>query len=113
LPHAWLESGGKRLSTHDLVAKDGFVLLTDPSGTAWVAAAEAAEEKFGVTIRAVTIGDGGDYADVDGVWAQVREISEGGAVLVRPDNHVAYRAASPVGDAREAVTRALGALLGR
>lgn len=113
LPHAWLERAGQRASTHDLVAKDGFVLLTDSSGAAWVAAAEAAAEKFGVDIRAVTIGDGGDYADADGVWAQVREISDGGAVLVRPDNHVAYRAAGPVNDAREAVTRTIGAVLGR
>ena len=101
------------LSTHDLTPKDGFLLLTDRSGAAWVSAAEAAAEKFGVAIVGVTIGDRGDYADADGVWAQVREISEGGAVIVRPDNHVAFRAAEPVGDARDVVTSTIGALLGR
>jgi len=113
LPHAWLDRAGERLSTHDLVSKDGFVLLTDPSGSAWVSAAEEAAEKFGVTVRAVTIGEGGDCTDAEGTWARLREIGDGGAVLVRPDNHVAYRASGPVGDTRDALTRTLSTLLGR
>jgi 2,4-dichlorophenol 6-monooxygenase len=113
LPHAWLEQGGRRVSTHDLVSKDGFVLLTDPSGSAWVAAAAEASEKFGVTVRAITIGEGGDYRDAEGTWAQLREISDGGAVLVRPDNHIAYRAPGPVSDTRDALTRTISTLLGR
>lgn len=89
------------------------MLLTDPSGSAWVAAAEEAAEKFGVVVRAVTIGEGGDCADADGTWARLREIGDGGAVLVRPDNHVAYRAPGPVSDTRDTLTRTLSALLGR
>ncbi|GAA4558835.1 FAD-dependent monooxygenase [Pseudonocardia xishanensis] len=112
LPHAWLERGGERVSTHDLVDRDGFVLLTDAAGQAWVAAAEAAAEKFGVTISTAVIGDGGDLADADGTWARLREVSDGGAVLIRPDNHVAYRATEPVADAHEALTRTVGSLLG-
>jgi 2,4-dichlorophenol 6-monooxygenase len=113
LPHAWLERDGQRVSTHDLVAKDGFVLLTDAAGAVWVTAAKEAAEKFGVTVSAVTIGEGGDYVDADGTWAQLREVSDGGAILVRPDNHVAYRASEPVSDARDAVARTIGALIGR
>jgi 2,4-dichlorophenol 6-monooxygenase len=113
LPHAWLESGGERISTHDLVDRDGFLLLTDTSGAAWVAAAQAAAEKFGVTVRAVTIGAGGDCVDVEGSWARLRGISDGGAILVRPDNHVAFRALEPAADPRDVVTRTVGALLGR
>jgi 2,4-dichlorophenol 6-monooxygenase len=113
LPHAWLERNGARVPTHDLVARNGFLLITDPSGTAWIAAAATAAEKFGVPIDAVTIGDDGDYTDVDGAWAQVREISAGGAIIVRPDNHVAYRAATPCEDTHDAVARTIGTLLGR
>lgn len=113
LPHAWLERGGQPVSTHDLVDKDGFVLLTDPNGSGWVTAANAATEKFGVTVTPAVIGDGGDYADAEGTWARLREVTDGGAVLVRPDNHVAYRAAEPVADAVEVLTRAVGTVLGR
>ena len=33
----------------------------------------------------------GAYMDVSGQWGAVREVGEGGAVLVRPDGHVAWR----------------------
>ena len=48
-----------------------------------------------------------------GTWAAVREISDSGAILVRPDNHVAYRAHDAVPDATDALTQALGAVLAR
>ncbi len=116
LPHAWLERDGERVSTHDLVGRDGFVVLTDPSGSAWVTAARAAAEKFGVPLTAVTIGAGGggaDASDVEGTWAQVREIPEGGAVLVRPDQHIAFRAAGLVSDPTDALSAALATVLAR
>lgn len=113
LPHAWLDRGGDRISTHDLVARDGFVLLTDPSGSGWAEAARSAAEKFGVAVQTVTIGPGGDCVDAEGGWAQVREIQDGGAVLVRPDNHVAYRATAPVSDPVDALATALGTVLAR
>jgi 2,4-dichlorophenol 6-monooxygenase len=113
LPHAWLERGGERVSTHDLVDKDGFVLITDPSGTAWVNAAKAAADKLGVTVRAVTIGDGGDYSDAEGTWARLREVADGGAILVRPDNHVAYRSIEAAADAGDVLLKTIGTLLGR
>jgi 2,4-dichlorophenol 6-monooxygenase len=43
----------------------------------------------------------------------LREISDGGAVLVRPDNHIAYRVPGPVSDTRDALTRTISTLLGR
>jgi 2,4-dichlorophenol 6-monooxygenase len=113
LPHAWLERDGQRVSTHDLVDRNGFLLLTDNAGAAWASAAEAAAEKFGVTITVASIGEGGEYADTDGTWARLREVSDGGAILIRPDNHVAYRAAEPVADARDTLTRTIGTLIGR
>lgn len=112
LPHAWLEHAKERVSTHDLVSNDGFLLLTDPTGTEWIVAAKAAAEKFGVAIRAVTIGDDGDYANPDGTWSKLRETSPGGAILIRPDNHIIYRAPEPVAEPDDAVTRAIGTVLG-
>ena len=113
LPHAWLQHDGRRLSTHDLAGRDGFVVLTGPGGAAWAAAAATAAEKLGAPVHAVAIGAGADYSDEDGTWAAVREISDSGAILVRPDNHVAYRAHDAVPDATDTLTQALGTVLAR
>lgn len=113
LPHAWLDRDGKRISTHDLVARTGFLLLTGPDGSAWRSAAAAAAEKHGIDIGVVAIGPEGDCTPADETWARVRGTGDGGAVLVRPDHHVAFRAADPVADASEVLTRTLGTLLGR
>jgi 2,4-dichlorophenol 6-monooxygenase len=106
LPHAWLEADGRRLSTHDLVGT-GFALLTGPAGTPWCEAAG----KCPVPITTARIGPGAEYRDVDGTWAAVRQISDGGAVLVRPDHHVAWRSAggsgNPTGELADAVRRVL------
>jgi 2,4-dichlorophenol 6-monooxygenase len=111
LPHAWLERGGTRLSTHDLVGRGGFALLTGPAGSAWVDAAERAAHTLGVPVHAVRIG--AECADPDGDWARVREISDAGAVLVRPDNHVAFRSPGAVDDPAEVLRHALATVLGR
>jgi 2,4-dichlorophenol 6-monooxygenase len=117
LPHAWLtNSGGGRVSTHDLAPWDGFALLTGPRSDAWVTAAAIAGEKLGVPVRAVRIGaeEGTDvHIDAEGTWAALREVSEDGAVLVRPDNHVAFRASGAVADPEKTLLDALSAVLGR
>ncbi len=95
LPHAWLERGGHRLSTHDLTGTaTGFALLAGPAGTPWCEAAAQVAEKFSIPIAATRIGSGAECADVDGRWAAVRQITDDGAILVRPDNHVAWRSVS-------------------
>jgi 2,4-dichlorophenol 6-monooxygenase len=48
-------------------------------------------EKFSIPIITARIGNGVEWADVDGRWEAVREITDEGAILVRPDNHVAWR----------------------
>ena len=113
LPHAWLIGGDQRLSTHDLVERNGFVVLTGSTGAAWAGAVATVAEKFGVRIRVVAVGGAADMADEDGTWGTVREIGQSGAILVRPDNHVAYRAMGEVPDATDALTQAMGAVLGR
>jgi 2,4-dichlorophenol 6-monooxygenase len=95
LAHAWIQHEGRRVSTHDL-AGTGFALITGPAGTPWCEAAAQVAEKFSIPITTARIGapaDAAEYADADGRWAQVREIGDDGALLVRPDNHVAWRSA--------------------
>jgi 2-polyprenyl-6-methoxyphenol hydroxylase-like FAD-dependent oxidoreductase len=90
-PHVWLERDGKRRSTLDLFGRT-FTLLTSPSGRRWADAASHAAERYGIQVDAHTIGTGGDFADVDGCWAGQYGVGDEGAVLVRPDGHVGWRA---------------------
>ncbi|MDX2937668.1 FAD-dependent monooxygenase [Streptomyces ipomoeae] len=93
LPHAWLEKDGTRISTHDLTGTDGrFVLITGEDGGAWTQAAATVVEKLGIDITVAAVGP--EFRDVEGQWASVREIDQAGAVLVRPDNHIAWRSLS-------------------
>jgi 2,4-dichlorophenol 6-monooxygenase len=112
LPHAWLESDQTRISTHDLTGNDGrFVLITGPEGQPWAAAAARAAEKFGIDIAVAAIGK--DYRDADGQWTHVREIADDGAILVRPDNYIAWRSMSSSADAADTLVTAVGAVLQR
>ncbi|GAA1000611.1 FAD-dependent monooxygenase [Acrocarpospora macrocephala] len=115
LPHAWLAHDGRRLSTHDLVGvPGGFVLLTGPSGASlWESAASRATAKFGVPVSTLVIGEGAAYIDPDGAWARLREVADDGAILVRPDNHVAWRAHDCAGVADDELAAAIGTVLHR
>ncbi|QRE79504.1 FAD-dependent monooxygenase [Rhodococcus ruber] len=114
LPHAWIEHHGRRVSTHDLTGTDtAFVLVTGAESEAWVTAADTVEKKFGIRIKVVTIADGADYTDPTGRWNELREIAEDGAILVRPDNHVAWRSAERVTDPADELARTVGTLLSR
>jgi 2,4-dichlorophenol 6-monooxygenase len=92
LPHAWLERDEQRISTHDLVPLDGFVLLTGRANSPWIAAGEQVAQKFGIRIDVVSIEDSGSVKDRKHEWRRIREFGDDGAILVRPDQIVAWRA---------------------
>ncbi len=95
LPHAWLhDAQGRQVSTLDICGKGRLTLLTGHGGTVWIRAAEAAAKELGIELQVRRIGIGLDYADSYGDWARLREIEEDGCLLVRPDNHVGWRAQS-------------------
>ncbi|MFD9908399.1 FAD-dependent monooxygenase [Streptomyces sp. NPDC059063] len=112
LPHAWLEHGGQRLSTLDLAGPStGFALITGAAGTAWAKAAEQVAEKLSLPLAVARIGDGAPYTDTDRGWAAVREVADDGAVLVRPDQHVAWRSTGAVDKPADVLAGVLSALL--
>lgn len=113
LPHLWLEQEGKRLSTLDVAGKGRFTLLTGIGGEAWVSAAAIVASSFGIEIAAYVIGPGRDLIDIFGDWAEMREVGEAGCVLVRPDQHVCFRAAGPSDEARTVLEQALTQILGK
>lgn len=113
-PHLWLERGaagwldrsGGRLSTLDLFGR-AFVLLAGPDGAAWCEAAAKTAKSFpGLELDAHHIG-GPVLRDPEGRFAQAYGISPGGAVLVRPDGFVAWRAKEKINAAQDVLTAAL------
>lgn len=91
LPHAWLERDGSEISTLDLCGYEQFTLLVGVGGQAWHDAADEVRRRLNVTVKAVTIGLGQTNNDVLGTWTRLRETSDRGCVLVRPDRHIAWR----------------------
>jgi 2-polyprenyl-6-methoxyphenol hydroxylase-like FAD-dependent oxidoreductase len=88
LPHAWLAGPSGRLSTLDLVAPQ-LTLLTGPQGQAWLAAAErwAADTTLPIAAHVV----GADLDSLDGAFCERFGLGADGAILVRPDGHIAWR----------------------
>jgi 2,4-dichlorophenol 6-monooxygenase len=114
LPHAWLTLEGEERSTHDLIRPGRFLLLAGPDGRAWCEAAGVAGERLGVELDAYCVdGSGGELADPAGGWRRHRETGDDGAVLVRPDGHVAWRSHAAAADPVAALHDALASVLAR
>lgn len=108
LPHAWLTSGTRTLSTLDTVGRGRFTLLTGIGGDAWIRAAKAQP----LDLATVVVGPGQEYEDPYGDWAGLSEVSDAGVLLVRPDGFVAFRHAEAPENAEQLLTDALRQILG-
>jgi putative polyketide hydroxylase len=112
VPHVWVQHGGQHASTLDLVGR-GFTLLTAEDGAPWAEAASGASAALGVPVAVYEIGRSGDALDPDGAWAQTTGLAPGGALLVRPDDFVGWRADSLPADPERELRQALSAILAR
>jgi len=113
LPHAWVGDQTHRRSTHDLAPYHRFTLITGINGAPWVRAARQVGSELGVPIEAVVIGPGEAVTDLYYDWAKLREVAEDGAILVRPDKHVGWRAAVGVADPVAVLREAMSWVLNR
>jgi 2,4-dichlorophenol 6-monooxygenase len=107
LPHAWIQRCGATLSTLDLVPYDRFTLLAGPDGCAWVEAAAAVAAS---PVRCLVAGR--DFEDPTGLWEAVAGTGRHGALLVRPDQHVAWRSPALPANTAAALADAVAAVLG-
>jgi putative polyketide hydroxylase len=112
VPHVWVQHGGQRVSTLDLLGRS-FTLLAGDDGAAWAEAAAGASAALGVPIAVHRIGPAGDAVDSDGAWAQATGLAPGGALLVRPDDFVGWRADEVPSDPERELRQALSAILAR
>jgi hypothetical protein len=88
-PHAAVERGGEAVSTLDLFGR-GFVVLAGPEGGGWCDAARAEGARLGVPVDGYRLG--ADVLDGSGRVAALYGVGVAGAVLVRPDGFIAWRA---------------------
>ncbi|KAH7085789.1 FAD binding domain-containing protein [Paraphoma chrysanthemicola] len=91
LPHAFVEYEHRKISTLDIIPHGKFGLLVGVGGSPWIAAAAKISQELGIDFHAYAIGYRCTYDDVLGQWSAVREIKDRGALLVRPDRHIAWR----------------------
>jgi 2-polyprenyl-6-methoxyphenol hydroxylase-like FAD-dependent oxidoreductase len=103
-PHLFLERRGDKVSTLDLFGRT-FVLLAGAEGEAWCDAASAAARDCGLDIALHRLDQAG--------FCEAYGITPAGAVLVRPDGFVAWRATTAEGATSAGIARALGSLLAR
>lgn len=102
-PHRWLDLARTR-STLDWFDRD-FVLVAGPQAGAWLEAARSVAETAGVRIQTQQLDTLDDHS---GIGMGLR-----GAVLVRPDGHVAWRMPWTPADPVAALGQALQSLLAR
>ena len=109
-PHLWVERDGRRVSTLDVFG-GGLVLLAGSDGAAWRAAAEQAAAPRHVPIEVLSAGEAGDLRAPAGRFEALYGIEPTGAVLVRPDGFVGWRAqrarAAPADDLAHALATIL------
>src|SRR5882757_897701 len=112
LPHAWVERAGERVALRTLVHRGHFVLIAGEDGHDWVEAAEKAAIRKGIALNTARVGMGDvDLVDIRFAWLKNRGISRTGAVLVRPDGHLAFRSHGAVEDPLAALDSVLNHVL--
>ncbi|WP_351232340.1 FAD-dependent monooxygenase [Streptomyces sp. NPDC002133] len=112
LPHAWVERAGERTALRELIHGGHFALIAGENGHDWVEAATKIAEQRNLPLRAARVGLGEvDFVDTRLAWAKQRGISATGAVLVRPDGHVAFRSAASVDNPAAALSAAFDQIL--
>ncbi|MFU8849495.1 FAD-dependent monooxygenase [Micromonospora sp. SL1-18] len=108
LPHAWLDQNRTR-STLDILDRAGFTLLTGGDPGAWHAAVTGARA-HGIPVAVHPLPDLLSPANLAG-YLNICGIDHTGAVLVRPDGHVAWRGEAALLDSILSVTGAPRAAL--
>ena len=102
MPHAWVyDKTGVKHSLLDLCGKGNFSIFTGIGGEEWLKAAKNIETQLGIKIQCNIIGPDQDFEDHAGEWSSIREISDSGLILVRPDQHICWRSKDMISNSSE------------
>jgi hypothetical protein len=110
-PHVWLAQDGRQISTLDLFGRN-FALLGGSESSAWCKCGEEASKKLRIDLDEYRLGASG-LTDPNGEFLPAFGIDSTGAVLVRPDGFVAWRAKTGDGASTVEVESALSTILSR
>ena len=123
-PHLWLRPSARlgsrpvamglhhgdpetaQISTLDLF-HSGLTLLTGSGAKTWRDAGSQEARALAIPFAAFGVGPAGDFDVVEGNWAELYGVETGGAVLVRPDGHVAWRSRGSETEPRKVMRTAL------
>jgi putative polyketide hydroxylase len=108
-PYIKLIKDGKKISTLDLFDKE-HVLLVGYDGEPWQIAATELANSLPMPLKSYRVGKDGDLLDPENIWHRAYEITSTGAVLVRPDGHVAWRSEEIVKNLRDVINKVLCAI---
>ncbi len=108
--HVVFEYRGKSISSVDLIGRD-FVLLTGPDGAPWARAGTALAYRCGVPLSIYRVG--ADLVDVNRKWEDRYGVTSAGAVLLRPDGYIAWRARTVASSASTALREAIARVMFR
>ncbi len=111
VPHVWLEHKLKQVSLLDLCGKGKFTLLTCISGQKWLERAKQVAQELNIDLDVHIIGLG-EYSDSYGDYYRLSDIEESGALLVRPDLMIAWRAHDSSQDSLDQLSSVLKKILG-
>ncbi|MDQ2942849.1 MAG: FAD-dependent monooxygenase, partial [Candidatus Dormibacteraeota bacterium] len=100
-PHVWLRGGRPQTSMLDLFGTH-FTLLAGPRGGSWRVAAGEVANQVRIPMLDQTV-----------AWPSVYGIEESGAVLIRPDGHVAWRQPATIPNPAMELRRILSIVLSR
>ena len=87
-PHVWLGRADARFSTHDLIGPN-LLLLAAPHANGWCEAAATAGRTLSIPIDIYRLDTAGIAETA--AFAEAYALGSEGAVLIRPDGHVAWR----------------------
>ncbi len=110
-PHLWLRRGNEQISTLDLFGKN-FTMLAAVDGANWCEAARETAERIGIALDVHRVGAGA-LADPERAFPAAYGIEPDGAVLVRPDGFVAWRAKNSTSASGSALSAVLTSILCR
>lgn len=107
-PHVVLQRGQERISTLDLFGGD-FVLLVGEQGESWSKAATSVLKHSNIDLEVHHIGS--DLIDVNQRWYDAYGVTKSGAVIVRPDGIIAWRAKTAVARPEQTLKQVFAHLL--
>jgi 2,4-dichlorophenol 6-monooxygenase len=104
LPHASVLHEGRPVPVHDILCPDGLTVLTS-SASQWSAALRTQRHSavLPIVVTCLAAADPRDQGELLALF----EVGHRGAVLVRPDGHVAWRTTKPAPEGSSDLNRFL------